>query len=131
MAEQTPERNRMLHLHIRNVCTGPDDAANYQWELYVNSERREVGHVTGHDRSKGWRELLRMIAGESPDLDRLRAENAALRTENERFRADEAARKAIRHGLCPHCFCEWAKSPLADGTPNEDRTCPMCGKGGA
>lgn len=90
----------MLHLHIRNTCTGTPQVGNYNWHLYCNEELVESGNVNGHERSKGWRDLVRMIAGDSPELERLRAENAALRERVavlERMREDTD--DSLRH-LC-------------------------------
>ena len=76
----------MLHLRILNVG-GPDDSANYDWSARVNHELIDRGRVGGHDRSKGWRDLVRMIAGESPEVAALRERVAALEAAIENVRA--------------------------------------------
>lgn len=51
----------MLIVHIINDGTG-ERWGSYEYTVEVNGECIGAGHVTGHDRSKGWASLLRLIA---------------------------------------------------------------------
>lgn len=48
----------MLKINILNDGTGPDEAANYTYEVYVNLKRIASGKILGHDRSEPWTELV-------------------------------------------------------------------------
>lgn len=50
----------MLILHILNDGTG-DRYGAYEYDVLVNGEVIAQGRVTGHDRLKGWPDLVRMI----------------------------------------------------------------------
>lgn len=52
----------MLIVHVHNEGTRPDNTADYTYKVYVNQKEIASGTVSNHDRSCGWRNLLRMVA---------------------------------------------------------------------
>lgn len=51
----------MLRILIHNDRTGTDTSANYDWTVDVNGQVIAKGRVEGHNRWKGWVDLLRML----------------------------------------------------------------------
>jgi hypothetical protein len=54
----------MLHLIIVNDGTGKENIGNYKVTVNINNREISAFRVKGHDRSKGWKELLRQIVEE-------------------------------------------------------------------
>lgn len=54
-----------LIIVITNNKTGTNQAANYSYEVRVNSAVIESGHIENHDRSQGWKNLVRMLLDDS------------------------------------------------------------------
>ena len=52
----------MLILKIVNDTTGTNESANYRYQVLVNDTVIESGEVSGHDRRKGWQNLVEMLA---------------------------------------------------------------------
>lgn len=55
----------MLILKIVNDATGTNTDANYRYQVLVNDTVIESGKVSGHDRRKGWRNLVEMLVDKS------------------------------------------------------------------
>ena len=55
----------MLTIKIVNDGTGTNTDANYRYQVLVNDTVIESGEVKGHDRRKGWRNLVEMMVKES------------------------------------------------------------------
>lgn len=53
-----------LIIVITNNGSGPDDAANYNYEVRVNQGILEYGHIYNHDRRDGWKKLVQMMLDE-------------------------------------------------------------------
>ena len=51
----------MLQILIHNDGTGTNEKANYVWKVDVNGIQIATGRVFGHNRSTGWRQLLREL----------------------------------------------------------------------
>lgn len=60
----------MLIVHVHNEGTRPDNTADYTYKVYVNQKEIASGEVSGHQRSDGWRELLRRVADEGTKASR-------------------------------------------------------------
>jgi hypothetical protein len=52
----------MLTIKIVNDGTGTNTDANYRYQVLVNDTVIESGEVKGHDRRKGWQNLVEMLA---------------------------------------------------------------------
>ncbi len=52
----------MLIVLVHNDGTGTVERANYDYEIRVNDEVIERGHIQGHHRKDGWQALIREIA---------------------------------------------------------------------
>ena len=52
----------MLIVLVHNDGTGTEKRANYDYEVRINNEVIERGHIQGHDRKDGWQALIREIA---------------------------------------------------------------------
>lgn len=52
----------MLSVEIINDRTGTSEIGNYRYDVYINLIKIINGTVTGHERSKGIPDLLRMVA---------------------------------------------------------------------
>ena len=52
----------MLTIKIVNDATGTNESANYRYQVLVNDTVIESGEVKGHDRRKGWQNLVEMLA---------------------------------------------------------------------
>lgn len=52
----------MLIVRIRNDGTGPDEASNYNYEVYVNNFKIDEGRIESHDRRKEWMSLVSRVA---------------------------------------------------------------------
>jgi len=52
----------MLIVLVHNDGTGTEEIANYDYEVRINNEVLEHGHVQGHHRKDGWQALIREIA---------------------------------------------------------------------
>lgn len=52
----------MLIVMCHNDGTGDIDVGNYDVEVYINKTRLWQGRVIGHNRTKGWQDLLRQVA---------------------------------------------------------------------
>lgn len=57
----------MLIVTLHNDGTGPDEAANYDYRVYVNSTLIGSGRVEDHDRTQAWPALLKRVAEEALD----------------------------------------------------------------
>ena len=55
----------MLIIKIVNDGTGTNTDANYRYQVLVNDTVIESGEVKGHDRRKGWQNLVEMIVENS------------------------------------------------------------------
>ena len=55
----------MLIIKIINDGTGTNTDANYRYQVLVNDTVIESGEIKGHDRRKGWVNLIEMLADES------------------------------------------------------------------
>jgi hypothetical protein len=51
----------MLTINIHNDGTGTDTSANYTYVVRVNDEVIETGSIFKHNRSDGWRQLVREL----------------------------------------------------------------------
>ena len=51
----------MLIIKIVNDATGTNESANYRYQVMVNDTVIESGEIKGHDRRKGWQNLVEMI----------------------------------------------------------------------
>ncbi len=51
----------MLTLYIFNDTTGNEDIGNYNYLVTVNSNMIASGHIDGHYRKNGWKELVNKI----------------------------------------------------------------------
>jgi hypothetical protein len=57
----------MLKIVVVNDGTGKENIGNYQVVVSINNRLIEEWYVKGHDRSKGWRNLLLQIVKEMPE----------------------------------------------------------------
>ena len=55
----------MLIIKIVNDATGTNTDANYRYQVLVNDTVIESGEVKGHDRRKGWRNLVKTLINRS------------------------------------------------------------------
>ena len=55
----------MLIIKIRNKHTDENDYADYNFEVLVNTRTISKGEICGHKRSRGWKELVRMLVGDA------------------------------------------------------------------
>ena len=55
----------MLTIKIVNDGTGTNTDANYRYQVLVNDTVIESGEVKGHDRRKGWRNLVKTLINRS------------------------------------------------------------------
>lgn len=55
----------MLTIKIVNDGTGTDESSNYRYQVLINQTVIESGEIKGHDRSKGWQNLVDMLVSES------------------------------------------------------------------
>jgi hypothetical protein len=55
----------MLIIKIVNDGTGTNTDANYRYQVLVNDTVIESGEVRGHDRRKGWVNLVEMLVKQS------------------------------------------------------------------
>ena len=55
----------MLTIKIVNDGTGTNTDANYRYQVLVNDTVIESGEVKGHDRRKGWQNLVEMLVKQS------------------------------------------------------------------
>jgi hypothetical protein len=55
----------MLIIKIQNDSTGTVEVGNYRYQVLINQTVIESGEVKGHDRSKGWQNLVDMLVSES------------------------------------------------------------------
>ena len=51
----------MLTIKIVNDATGTNESANYRYQVLVNDTVIESGEVKGHNRAKGWQNLVEMM----------------------------------------------------------------------
>jgi hypothetical protein len=51
----------MLIIKIVNDATGTNESANYRYQVLVNDTVIESGEIKGHDRRKGWQNLVEMM----------------------------------------------------------------------
>lgn len=51
-----------LHIIVHNDLSGPDHAANYNYEVRINDDVISTGRITNHNRRDGWQTLLRKLA---------------------------------------------------------------------
>ena len=54
----------MLIIKIVNDATGTNQSANYRYQVLVNDTVIESGEIKGHDRRKGWVNLVEMMVNE-------------------------------------------------------------------
>lgn len=54
---------------IHNDGTGSDDAANYDFQVYVNETKIAEGEIFRHDRKDGWIRLLERLFGAMKGVD--------------------------------------------------------------
>lgn len=52
----------MLIITIQNDKTGTLKNRNYNYSVYVNTQKLATGRVEGHDPSKGWQGLITQLA---------------------------------------------------------------------
>lgn len=55
----------MLTIKILNDGTGTDESSNYRYQVLINHTVIESGEVKGHDRRKGWQNLVDMLVSKS------------------------------------------------------------------
>ncbi len=56
----------MLIVLVHNDGTGTEEIANYDYEVRINSEVIERGHIQDHHRKDGWQALIREISDRHP-----------------------------------------------------------------
>ena len=59
------DNQSMLTIKIVNDGTGTNTDANYRYQVLVNDTVIESGEVKGHDRRKGWQNLVEMLVKQS------------------------------------------------------------------
>lgn len=61
----------MLILTFHNISEDSGEIADYDWAAYINKRKIAEGRICGHDRTKGWQNLVRMMLEDRPFEDGL------------------------------------------------------------
>lgn len=52
----------MLTIKIKNDSTGTPEIGNYDFEVWVNHDMIDFGYIIGHERKKGWKDLVKKVS---------------------------------------------------------------------
>jgi hypothetical protein len=61
----------LITITITNDETGGEYIANYEYTIRINGNMIQHGKILHHDRRKGLRELLRLVASDGENLERI------------------------------------------------------------